>query len=1198
MVTRVMLLLALLLIVSALAATAQPIASYEAWSKYKAQVQIDRSVVGLYTFEDTTAEKPEAANLRAPGNVLSFDLAPKAGAEPQKLEVVPGRWPNKQAVRLDMGRMQTEPFPIMGKSFTATCWFRKNGFGVHRGNGEGTNGTIISQGTGYFDGWRVTTSYPDLRTNFEIGRPQGSTGTGGGACPDGVWEHLAASWDGKLMRLYLNGLLVSQSEYGGEYTAPTSDKRFRIGFAGYGWGSVKLDVDEVVLYNRALPADEILRAAYVAWDLPGQVIEELVAADEAYQRRDFAAAAKGYAAIMKAKLPAGLRSLALLRLAQISMDQGQPAEALQSATQLAQMADAPEANKAAAQGLFLRLAREGGGSLLSRSVYEDILKMPGITADDAVNAHVQIGHALRREGKLKEAQAEYDTALSLEGIKPVERLNIMLSVAHGLRGDRQFAAAREGYVAVAADPAAPAAMKIIALFGVADSYVGERKWDAAKAELDKVRKIAEAPAHLQQEARARQADLVALKAGKQPSPADDRMKLPAEPKPAVTLYVAPNGDDANAGTLEKPLATLQKARDLIRAAKQGGVLPAGGAKVYLRGGVYPAAAAVELTAEDTGSTEAPIIYRAYREEKPVFRGLKTLTGFKPVTDAAVLARLPEESRGKVLQLDLKANGVSDYAMIGNHGYGVGAIPQTEVFWNGKALTLARWPNEGFVRLQAVVSGGKNGSSDPATFTYAEDRPARWTQARDFLLDGFWQWDWAESTVGPIELKATQKTMTIPKPPSYGVRAGQRFFALNLLEEIDRPGEYYLDRATGMLYVFASSDAGQALVEIVTMSAPFVKMKDCSYVTLQGFTFDGTRTNGIVVEGGSHNLLAGCTVSRVAMDGVVMSGSPDSGLFGCDITMTGRGGVTMSAGDRKTLTPGNDFIENCHLYDFSRIDRSYTPAVLMNGVGNRVVHNLIHESPHHAMRIEGNDHLIAYNEVHSVVLEGDDQAGVDMWGNPSYRGNRFLYNFWHHIGSGVACGQAGIRLDDAISGVLIYGNIFYKTSEANFGGVQIHGGKENIIDNCIFVDCKYGLSFSSWGQKRWEEFLAGRQAQLYEEIDITKPPYSTRYPELARLTENEGVNFVWRNIAFGVGQFLTRDRGVQQVVDDYITAGDPGFVDKSKLNFQLEPDSPALRETEFRRIPFESIGLYQDALRASWPVKSEVSPNYQPEKRGE
>ena len=86
----------------------------------------------------------------------------------------------------------------------------------------------------------------------------------------------------------------------------------------------------------------------------------------------------------------------------------------------------------------------------------------------------------------------------------------------------------------------------------------------------------------------------------------------------------------------------------------------------------------------------------------------------------------------------------------------------------------------------MVSGGENGSK-PAAFSYKEDRPARWTQAKDFCLDGFWQWDWAETTVGPVSLDTAQKLMTIPQPPSYGVRAGQRVFALNLLDEIDQPG---------------------------------------------------------------------------------------------------------------------------------------------------------------------------------------------------------------------------------------------------------------------------------------------------------------------------------------------------------------------------------------------------------------------------
>ena len=143
-----------------------------------------------------------------------------------------------------------------------------------------------------------------------------------------------------------------------------------------------------------------------------------------------------------------------------------------------------------------------------------------------------------------------------------------------------------------------------------------------------------------------------------------------------------------------------------------------------------------------------------------------------------------------------------------------------------------------------------------------------------------------------------------------------------------------------------------------------------------------------------------------------------------------------------------------------------------------------------MRIEGNDHLVEFNQVDHVVQESDDQGGIDMWGNPSYRGVVIRFNRWQDIGGGeIPCGQAGIRFDDAISGILVYGNLFERTSNGHFGGVQIHGGQNNIIDNNVFVGCRYGISFSSWGQKRWEEYLQRSHIQnlLYTDVNIRLPP---------------------------------------------------------------------------------------------------------------
>jgi len=290
-----------------------------------------------------------------------------------------------------------------------------------------------------------------------------------------------------------------------------------------------------------------------------------------------------------------------------------------------------------------------------------------------------------------------------------------------------------------------------------------------------------------------------------------------------------------------------------------------------------------------------------------------------------------------------------------------------------------------------------------------------------------------------------------------------------------------------------------------------------------------------------------------------------------------------------------FVENCHIQNFARIDRVYAPAIHLDGVGNRIAHNLFHNSPHHALRVEGYEHVIEFNEIHSVVYEADDQAGIDIYGNPAYRGNVIRYNFWHHIGSGHnVAGQAGIRLDDFISDVLIYGNVFYRCSGGKFGAVQIHGGKDNIVDNNLFIDCKYAISFSPWGEKRWRDRLHEPRTQTVVRsygVDITKPPHVTRYPDLKHLESNPDRNFLWRNLTVECSQFRVRDRGSNELMDNHQLAGDPGFADTASLDFTLDPDSAVYDRFGFRPIPFREIGLYDDENRASWPVRNEVSKRY-------
>ncbi|UCD49807.1 MAG: right-handed parallel beta-helix repeat-containing protein, partial [Phycisphaerales bacterium] len=328
--------------------------------------------------------------------------------------------------------------------------------------------------------------------------------------------------------------------------------------------------------------------------------------------------------------------------------------------------------------------------------------------------------------------------------------------------------------------------------------------------------------------------------------------------------------------------------------------------------------------------------------------------------------------------------------------------------------------------------------------------------------------------------------------------------------------------------------------------------------LRRLTFQEGRGNAIEIRGGADCLVESCTIQRFGGDGTIVQGGRHHGILDCTIHTMGCGGTRVAGGSRETLTPGEHFVENCQIRNISRLKRTYTPAVHLDGCGNRIAHNLFEDMPSSALRIEGNDHLIELNLIRNVVKESDDQGGLDMFGNPLYRGVVIRWNRWSDIRGGTQHGAAGVRLDDMISGVAVYGNIFERCGSVHFGGVQIHGGKENLIDNNVFIDCLAGVSFSRWGESRWLESIERFLPQA------RTPAYAKRYPELADLKENANVNFISRNLFVRCDDIFIRDGQVQ------LTA-------LNKVGGQFEAEvamTKPLPALLFEPIPAEEIGPYE------------------------
>ncbi len=639
---------------------------------------------------------------------------------------------------------------------------------------------------------------------------------------------------------------------------------------------------------------------------------------------------------------------------------------------------------------------------------------------------------------------------------------------------------------------------------------------------------------------------------------------------AAEFFVSPQGNDAQAGTKDQPFKTLEATRDAVRKSDRGGEIV-----VWLRAGVYERPGPFELTAQDSGRSGKPVTYRAYPDEEVRIIGGRQVDDRRPVTDEATLSRLVPEARGKVLQADLKAVGIRDYGQVKSGGL--------ELFFEDKPMTLARWPNEGFVTIAGLVEPdtvnvrGTKGSKT-GKFLYEGDRPSRWRQENDVWVHGYWFWDWADERQ-KVESIDTEKRVITVAPPfhGYGYRIGQWFYGLNILPELDMPGEWYLDREKGVLYFWppAPIEKGRAVVSVADV---LVSLTGVAYVTFEGVIFEAARGTAVVMKDCEHTQIAGCVLRNLGNRAVQIEGGQNNGVAGCDIYGAGGGGIYLRGGERASLTPGGHFADNNHIHHYGRWNRMYTPAISLDGVGNRVTHNLIHDAPHIAVSFGGNDHVMEFNEIHDVCLESNDAGAIYAGRDWTMRGTAIRHNYLHDITGFRGRGCVGVYLDDMFCGTQIYGNVFYRVTRAAFIG----GGRDCTVENNIFVDCRPSLHVDARAMGWAKDSVATTMMQRLKAVPYTSPLWRDRYPELVRVLQDEPAapkgNVVARNVSWG-GQWeeVSKEARPYLTFSDNCVDADPLFQDAPPKAFRLQDNSPAYK-IGFKPIPFEKIGLYESEYR--------------------
>ena len=688
------------------------------------------------------------------------------------------------------------------------------------------------------------------------------------------------------------------------------------------------------------------------------------------------------------------------------------------------------------------------------------------------------------------------------------------------------------------------------------------------------------------------------------------------------FYVSTKGNDNNNGSKEAPFLTIEKAIETVRNTDKTNKK---GITVLIEAGEY-CVSSINFAKEDSGTKECPVTYCSYNGEV-VINGGVTLSNsdFESVKNYPEFSkRLSEEAQENVVVLDLtkapysltkgdwgKICAIGSYHTANSYdGDYVGPL-YCELFVDDIRQTVARYPDNEYLYTEEVVKTGLGRESDgsltevknwdeirnPESDIYKVNpdlakRIGGWENLKDVWMFGFWKYDWADAS-SPIGSFNVQTGELSPKFVSlYGTKTDAPYYFFNVLEELTKEGEWYLDREKGLLFLWKQEGFENAKIDLSLSLEPIISAK-ADYITFDGITFKGTRDDGIVIIG-DNNKIQNCVIKNVAGNALLMTGSNNL-VYNNEITRTGKGGIILDGGDTETLTAGNNIADNNYIHHWSEIYQTYQPAVTLLGVGNICSHNEMHDSPHEAITYKGINHIMEFNNIHDVCLLSDDAGAIYSGRSWVWYGNTVRYNCIYNVGSGEHRPD-GIYLDDALSGQNIYGNLLINIPR---NSIHIGGGRDNIVTNNIIVNsgenaiyfddrARDGALNNGWFTHAYVE--TGDMWEALYNSPWQSEIWQKELPQYKSMTDDieqaESPQYIPNPACVVKGNLIVnKDKSLGDIYsaaykfsdisqNELYSLGkmDELFVDAKNGNYNIKDDEKLKAKiTEFENIPYEKIG---------------------------
>ncbi len=542
-------------------------------------------------------------------------------------------------------------------------------------------------------------------------------------------------------------------------------------------------------------------------------------------------------------------------------------------------------------------------------------------------------------------------------------------------------------------------------------------------------------------------------------------------------------------------------------------------------------------------------------------------------------------------------------------------PLPSVYVDGKRLFLASWPNGGeWAHIEkVVVYGAANGDHSPTNkfgqpnvpgiFQYSEDVPSRWVGEKNFWIHGYFKYDWRDDLLCVKSVDPKSKTIELGARATYGLGKGnpspRRWRAINVLPELDVPGEYHVDLEGGVLTLLPPKDVSMkdAVVEVVPWIGSAIELSGAEDVSFKGLVV--RRVFQAVVADRCRNVsFDSCEFSSVQDTAVRFTDAWCCSVRDSCVRDVGVSGIEMSGGDRKTLKSAGNIVDNCEIGNIGILRRTCSVAFSTSGVGNVFTRNFVHDTPHTAILVDwhgGNDCVFSANVISNCCSMSDDAGAFYKGRNPSARGNRLIANYFVECGLSGRHGTCAVYFDDGDCGDIVVGNYFRKcgrqdSDDKGFGAIFTGGGYQFVCTDNVFIDCDVGIGDSPWamngedGDRNWITYLANEQQtqQLHKDVDIQCPVWQKHYPELKNFLPGEPyymrTNFANRCVFVNCGQSVARTWHTNATCRAY--TADPGFVDADRSNYTFRSDSRVFSDIHgFKPAPFDKIG--PDRRRWFW-----------------